>query len=131
MAEISFSTYDREFFVARKLAKDAGILIMNYFQKNLNSRFKEDNTFVTDADIISNKIIVNGIKKEFPNDGIVSEESENVEGKRVWYIDPLDGTNSFIDGKNDFTIHIGLCENNSPVCSFYICLQKFGIALLK
>ena len=49
---------------------------------------------VTEADLRSEEILINAIKKEFPNDGIISEESETVNPKadRFWVIDPLDGT---------------------------------------
>ena len=65
-----------------------------------------------------------GLKKRFPGDGIVGEESEtgdsitfdcpNPDG-RVWVIDPIDGTNNFIAGLGNFAVCIGLLERGEPV----------------
>ena len=55
---------------------------------------KHEVDLVTEADLRSEEILINAIKKEFPNDGIISEESETVNSNadRFWVIDPLDGT---------------------------------------
>ena len=55
---------------------------------------KHEVDLVTEADFRSEEILINAIKKEFPNDGIISEESEiiNPKSERFWVIDPLDGT---------------------------------------
>ena len=54
------------------------------------------------------------MKREFSNDGILAEESvdtkRRLEKSRVWMVDPLDGTNGFIDGNGDFAVQIGLAE---------------------
>ena len=49
---------------------------------------------VTEADLKSEEILINAITKHYPNDGIISEESEtiNPDSNRTWIIDPLDGT---------------------------------------
>ncbi len=60
---------------------------------------------VTDADYKSEKYIIETIRKYFPNDGIISEESEDSDYKEksqgaFWIIDPLDGTNNFAHKRN-------------------------------
>jgi myo-inositol-1(or 4)-monophosphatase len=66
---------------------------VKYTKKNV-----EDVT--TEADLRSEKIIVDAIKKHFPNDGIVSEESKdyNTNSEYVWIIYPLDGSWNFFNG---------------------------------
>jgi len=59
------------------------------------------------------------LKREFPDDGILAEESVDTERRlaksRVWMVDPLDGTNGFIDGNGDFAVQIGLAVNGQCV----------------
>ena len=61
---------------------------------------------------MANEIIVSRLRQEFPDDGILAEESvdtsHRLDKSRVWMIDPLDGTTGFIDGNGDFAVQIGL-----------------------
>src|SRR4029078_6806067 len=80
---------------------------------------RTDSEPVTQADRLANEIIVQRLGKEFPEDGILAEESIDTErrlGKsRVWMIDPLDGTTGFIEGKGDFAVQNRLAENGECV----------------
>lgn len=104
--------------IVKEIAYDAGKIVMEYYEKeDLKIKKKSDNSIVTEADEKSNEFIVESLKKKFSDDEIVSEEiesSSNSQG-RVWYIDPIDGTNSFAAKTGQFAIHIGLCENFEPV----------------
>jgi len=108
-------SYEKELKVAMDLAKKAGESILPFFKQIKNYKIKKDGSPLTSADLISNKIIVEGIKSSFPGDGIVSEEQEILDGKRVWYVDPLDGTQSFLLSSPEFSIEIGFCEYGRPV----------------
>ncbi len=60
---------------------------------------KADRTIVTDADRAAETVIREGLQRHFPNDGIVGEEGTRVEGSgATWHIDPIDGTNAFVEG---------------------------------
>lgn len=93
--------------------------------KNLNIITKEDNTYVTNIDLKINEIILEGMKKLQRNLVeeilIISEESPKLDYeirkkyKYAWLIDPIDGTNSLIEGIEDFTICIGLVENQRAI----------------
>jgi len=114
--------YGHELEVAIRLARTAGGAIMAQYQEPLRieqKNYDDDVEPVTQADRIANELIVNGLKKEFPSDGILAEESIDTERRltksRVWMVDPLDGTNGFIDGNGDFAVQIGLVENGEPV----------------
>jgi 3'(2'), 5'-bisphosphate nucleotidase len=114
--------YDPELRVAVELALEAGAAILEHYEGPLKIEQKNsDNDLepVTQADRIANELIVARITREFPGDGILAEESVDTErrlGKsRVWMVDPLDGTNGFIDGNGDFAVQIGLAENGEPV----------------
>jgi 3'(2'), 5'-bisphosphate nucleotidase len=108
--------------VAVDLARTAGEAILAKYGKPLQIEQKSrDNDVepVTQADRIANELIVNGLKASFPSDGILAEESIDTERRlsksRVWMVDPLDGTNGFIDGNGDFAVQIGLVENGECV----------------
>jgi len=107
--------YNLELRVAKQLALKAGKVIMEYYRGNLEPTYKKDGSPVTEADVRANEIIVEGLRKYFPYDGIVSEELEKVKGDRKWYIDPIDGTRGFVEKNGEFAVHIGLCEETTPV----------------
>src|SRR5690242_21650990 len=116
-------TYEHELRVACDLARTAGAAILEHYEGPLNIKQKnyyDDVEPVTQADTIANDLIVTGLKREFPDDGILAEESidteHRLEKSRVWMVDPLDGTNGFIDGNGDFAVQIGLVEIGRASC---------------
>ena len=74
---------------------------------------------VTAADREANDLIVGRLSAEFPNDGILAEESKDTERRlekqRVWLIDPMDGTKNFVQRDGDFAVQIGLSINGESV----------------
>lgn len=110
--------YYHELSIACDLARTAGAAILEHYEGPLNIKQKnydDDIEPVTQADTIANDLIVTRLKREFPGDGILAEESvdtkRRLEKSRVWMVDPLDGTNGFIDGNGDFAVQIGLAED--------------------
>jgi 3'(2'), 5'-bisphosphate nucleotidase len=115
-------TYARELRIALELAREAGAAILDLYQGPLDIRQKfgaDDREPVTQADTMANEIIVSRLRQEFPDDGILAEESvdtsHRLDKSRVWMIDPLDGTTGFIDGNGDFAVQIGLTQNGACV----------------
>jgi 3'(2'), 5'-bisphosphate nucleotidase len=115
--------YGRELRVALRLAREAGASIMGYYDSPLHIERKVDaeehSEPVTQADRAANELIVSGLKRDFPEDGILAEESIDTERRlskrRVWMIDPLDGTNGFIARDGDFAVQIGLAVDGRSV----------------
>jgi 3'(2'), 5'-bisphosphate nucleotidase len=114
--------FQQELDVAIDLARAAGAAILEQYKGPLHVQQKnQDDDFepVTQADRIANELIVTGLQRAFPNDGILAEESEDTTRRlrksRVWMVDPLDGTNGFIDGNGDFAVQIGLVEDGEVV----------------
>jgi len=101
----------------KEIIKKAGSTVLGLYTTNTKISYKEGGSPVTEADIASEKVILDGLK-EF-NYGIVSEETSEENDrhnkKRVWIIDPLDGTKGFIKKTGDFTIMIGLVEDGQPI----------------
>ncbi|HBB88058.1 MAG TPA: 3'(2'),5'-bisphosphate nucleotidase CysQ [Blastocatellia bacterium] len=119
---IQQTSYDREMLVALELAREAGAAILDVYDGPFEIEQKAgagDLEPVTQADRIANEIIVERLSREFPEDGILAEESIDTErrlGKsRVWMVDPLDGTTGFIEGNGDFAVQIGLAEDGECV----------------
>jgi 3'(2'), 5'-bisphosphate nucleotidase len=122
MESANSQSYDRELRVALELAREAGAAILDIYEGPLDIQQKfgaDDREPVTQADTLANEIIVTRLRQEFPDDGILAEESidtpHRLEKSRVWMIDPLDGTTGFIDGNGDFAVQIGLTENRECV----------------
>ena len=98
---------------------DAGNLSLDLRKKGLEKKIKSDNTSVTNGDIEVNKLITEKISNLTPNIIIVSEETssnkENNSLNNFWLIDPIDGTEGYIHGKDEFTINAALILNKKPV----------------
>ena len=117
-----FPDYTKELNIAVELARDAGAAILQFYQGSFKIEQKyigDDREAVTQADLIANHMIVERLRREFPEDGILAEESEDtshrLDKQRVWMVDPLDGTNGFIDGNGDFAVQIGLAQTGTAV----------------
>jgi 3'(2'), 5'-bisphosphate nucleotidase len=114
---------EREMDTALNLARSAGAAILTYYAEPVRVESKmgvdQKSEPVTVADHVANELIVDGIKHEFPDDGILAEESVDTArrlGKdRVWMIDPLDGTNGFIARDGDFAVQIGLVYKGQAI----------------
>jgi 3'(2'), 5'-bisphosphate nucleotidase len=114
--------YDQELQTAVELARAAGAAILDLYEGPIRveqKNYDNDVEPVTQADRIANEMIVTRLKRVFPDDGILAEESvdtkRRLEKSRVWMVDPLDGTNGFIDGNGDFAVQIGLTEEGQCV----------------
>jgi 3'(2'), 5'-bisphosphate nucleotidase len=114
--------YEHEMSVALELAREAGAAILDLYEGPLEIQQKSganDREPVTQADTQANEIIVQRLGTEFPDDGILAEESvdtvRRLNKSRVWMIDPLDGTTGFIDGNGDFAVQIGLTVDGTCV----------------
>ncbi|MBE7451656.1 MAG: 3'(2'),5'-bisphosphate nucleotidase CysQ [Kofleriaceae bacterium] len=71
------------------------------------------------ADRAASELVVRGLRERFPDDVVVSEEvaddpEARLRARRVWYVDPIDGTKDFIRGEDGFSVMIGLCVAAAP-----------------
>lgn len=117
------SPYQREVQVATKLAREAGAILLHHYHSPFLVEQKvnalKETEEVTAADREANELIVDCLRQEFPDDGILAEESTDSEHRldkdRVWLIDPMDGTKNFIQRDGDFAVQIGLAVNGESV----------------
>lgn len=106
--------------VALRLAREACREVMKvYASEDFGVETKADGSPVTRADKAANAVILRGLTRYFPNDTVLSEEvpfdASQPLGRRVWMVDPLDGTQDFVQRTGDFAVMIGLCVSGKPV----------------
>lgn len=105
--------YNQYLTKAMEWAKEAGDVTLRYFRRHDLKSVTKQNDFdvVTEADKASEKLIIEGIRREFPSHSILSEESgesSNPDSDWLWVIDPLDGTTNFNQGLPIYSISIAL-----------------------
>lgn len=100
--------------IAMQAARDAGEIIADGFTREKNVRVKGQGNLVTDADILSEKLILERLRADYPDFGIISEESERLVSRNgyTWLVDPLDGTNNYSFGLPFFTVCIALAQGD-------------------
>jgi 3'(2'), 5'-bisphosphate nucleotidase len=109
--------------IATELARDAGAILLRHYHSPFLVEQKvnalQEMEEVTAADREANDLIVKRLSEEFPDDGILAEESTDTERRleknRVWLIDPMDGTKNFVQRDGDFAVQIGLAINGESV----------------
>ncbi|HXG53690.1 MAG TPA: 3'(2'),5'-bisphosphate nucleotidase CysQ [candidate division Zixibacteria bacterium] len=110
--------YRAELETAEKAAREAGAIVMAMFRGKFDVREKGRNNPVTTADLRANQRIREIIRGRFPEDGWLSEEdkdsAQRLAARRVWVIDPIDGTKEFIEGVPQFAISIGFVVGGFP-----------------
>ena len=103
--------------VAVRSAKKAGKVLMRMSKENFVYRVKNKYDILSEADLESEKIIINEIKKAFPDHDILSEEAgKTTEGSDfLWVIDPLDGTINYSKKIKECCISIAVAHENEIV----------------
>lgn len=110
---------ERELEVAIAAAHAAGAVIRHWYDGAYTVSKKDNKSPVTEADVEANQAIQAAISQAFPEDGWLSEETADsparLSKRRVWIIDPLDGTREFIERVPEFVVCIGLVEDGVPI----------------
>lgn len=103
----------RELEVALAAAREASSTILSFYRDHSAGTYtKGDGSPVTDADLAADQVIRETIAAAFPDDALLTEESEDdvrrLHNDRVWIIDPIDGTAQFVAGTGKFDVLIAL-----------------------
>ncbi len=99
------------------LLREAGDLTLGWFRSSsLAIERKGDGTPVTEADKAAERFLREQISARFPDDSIVGEEEDDVEGTsgRRWIIDPIDGTKAFTHGVPLYTNLLAVEDEDGP-----------------
>lgn len=105
---------------AKYAAIETGKILLDHFHNgNRQGELKADKTLVTKADRDADRLLQDLIEKEFPADGILSEEGSTVfpENEHVWVLDPLDGTVNFSLGLHYWGVSIAHLKHGVPQTS--------------
>jgi myo-inositol-1(or 4)-monophosphatase len=101
---------------AIQTARDAGSILADRMGRALQVSNKGDIDLVTEADLASEKLIIDRIKSHYPRHAILAEESGAIDGFKTvpgqtdwrWIVDPLDGTTNYAHGYPCFCVSIAL-----------------------
>ncbi len=118
--------FEREVEAAKLMAQEAGALALDFQRKGVAAESKSDESPVTAADRACEKLIVDSIASEFPDDGVLGEEGANRESRneRRWIVDPIDGTRDFVRGIPLWAVLIGLEEKGEIVAGAAHCPRQ-------
>jgi 3'(2'), 5'-bisphosphate nucleotidase len=121
--------YETYLINAIQASIEAGNAILDVYSSDFTVAYKPDQSPLTLADKKSHKIILSHLS-DF-NIPMLSEEGEEIPydkrktWRRLWIIDPLDGTKEFVKRNGEFTVNIALVENGKPVLGvIYVPVNK-------
>jgi len=105
---------------AAQIAREAGELILPFFQNTCSHRLKADHSPVTEADLASHRFLAKALGDLTLGLPVVSEESDGIASLAspadgYWLIDPLDGTKGFLRGRPEFTVNLALMRERHPI----------------
>lgn len=101
---------------AKEIAKEAGKIMIKYFNTDNETSYKVDNTIVTIADKEINDYLIKKVKERFPNHSVDGEEKTFGKSNYVWVCDPIDGT--------------AMYARHIPVAVFSLALVVDGIPIV-
>ena len=104
-----------------EICEAAARLILPLWRSGLTVTRKADESPVTEADHRAEALILEELRRRFPDIPVISEEdaarfgTPDAIGPRFFLVDPLDGTKAFVRGDPHFTVNIGLVDHGRPV----------------
>lgn len=109
----------RDFSLAEAAVREAGTLARAHFHAMPEAWTKNDNSPVSEADQAVDRLLQQRLCDPRPDYGWLSEETadspERLDKKRVWIVDPIDGTRAYLKGLNEWVVSAALVENGTPV----------------
>ena len=108
--------------VAARLAdavRSAGVLALEASRNPVKSWVKGQNSPVSEVDIAVDALLKVRLEAIMPEAAWLSEETEDdprrLSARRVWIVDPIDGTRAFLAGRVDWTVSVALVEDGRPI----------------
>lgn len=112
-------SYERECDIAREAGAAAAQILLDHYEGGTTTWEKKKGDPVTQADLDADAAIHRILSTALPDDAILSEETADsplrLENRRVWIVDPMDGTREFTDRIPEFCTSIALVEDGEPV----------------
>jgi len=112
--------YRDEVDAAIAAALKAGSIVREFYDGESAATYaKGDGSPVTDADLAADQAIRELLSERFPEDAILSEEGQDDQRRlsvsRCWIVDPIDGTEQFIQRTGEFDVLVALVEHGRPI----------------
>jgi myo-inositol-1(or 4)-monophosphatase len=108
-----------EMNVVKSAVRQAGTAIMRIAEEHYAKAARADRSIVTLADIEADKILRQALTSKFNDYGWLSEETagltDRFDCKRVWIVDPIDGTREFVMKNPEFVVSVALVEDGRPI----------------
>jgi myo-inositol-1(or 4)-monophosphatase len=109
----------RELEMLQDTVRRAGQRVLQLAQDGFDTHIKQDRSPVTSADLEVGRLLRQDLLGAFPDDGWLSEEDpddpQRLDKKRIWVVDPIDGTKYFMKGVPQYTISVALVKASRPV----------------
>jgi myo-inositol-1(or 4)-monophosphatase len=119
MPDAFASTAEEDLQLLRSAAVTAGILAAGYFRRDLKHWTKEHDSPVSEADIVLDRFLRSTLMAARPDYGWLSEEtadnSDRLGRRRVFVVDPIDGTRGFIRGEDSWTVSLAVVEDQVAI----------------
>jgi myo-inositol-1(or 4)-monophosphatase len=110
---------EEDYALLKTAVRDAGELALTYFRQQILVNRKPDGSEVSEADLAVDTALKLDLHARRPDYGWLSEESEDdqerLKCRRVWMVDPIDGTNAFLRHLPEWTVSAALIEDGVPV----------------
>ena len=101
---------------AKEIAVYAGKVMLENYEKDIELKYKEDNTIVTNVDKTINSYLIEQVKEKYKEHGVNGEEeSYNKNAEYLWVCDPLDGTSAYVNHIPVFVFSLALVRNGEPL----------------
>lgn len=107
------------------ICDDASAAILGIYDSEFAVQHKDDDSPLTAADLAAHRCIVEGLARVTPDIPVLSEESAHEiplatrrSWRRLWIVDPLDGTREFVKRNGEFTVNIALVDEGVAVYGF-------------
>jgi myo-inositol-1(or 4)-monophosphatase len=109
----------RDVELLKDAVREAGRLAFSLFRTDLKNWTKGASSPVSEADIAVNDLLEVQLRGATPDYGWLSEESVDDEDRlgrrRVWIVDPIDGTRGYLAGREDWCVSVALVEDTAPL----------------
>jgi len=112
--------FEKELMMVTEVVRKAGEAIVRIADEHYKvGAAQADRTVVTEADLEADRILRECLMGQFPEYGWLSEETKGdasrFDRKRVWIVDPMDGTREFVMRNPEYVVSVALVENGKPV----------------
>ena len=110
---------ERDSALLVEAVREAGALALRMFRTELRQWIKGKSSPVSEADLAVDELIKMRLRAAAPDYGWLSEETADdqarLERRRVWIVDPIDGTRAYLAGREDWSVSAALVEQGEPV----------------